>query len=309
MSAERIQTTNEGVPSLNGSLRELELGGWTVNCSTSEAIIPDNSIQQARAVVLRWSTVFPEENTWVRTNLGIPSLIVRLDSTINGNGLEIYEIEERPAGIGISYVLNEEFRMRLDSIKKTWPPFDVVISKQRKGSDDALWTNVTDLETASGLILARAEPDETDFHEVESKLVSSLRRKGDKSYGLQLGMWDKVHSQTDLNWETPFVLKPLQGSKTRDVQIWHPQELRGRSTKSKISRVFDQHSEGMYRQPFHPPVELKLNGETYYMIYRVFFGYNLENHNWEYLSGLWNARPNLKIHGASDAIFGPIKSQ
>ena len=43
-----------------------------------------------------------------------------------------------------------------------------------------------------------------------------------------------------------------------------------------------------------------------WMMYRVFFGYNLHHGRWECCGGGWVARPNLRIHGASDAICGPI---
>lgn len=121
-------------------------------------------------------------------------------------------------------------------------------------------------------------------------------------------MWRKIHHPDELDWNEPFVLKPVQGSKTRDVLIWHPDKLPGSATKTKVSRELDNRQGGMYHQNFEIPTVINLNGQEMWMIYRIFFGYNIHEKSWKYLGGVWNARQNLKIHGASDAVFGPIKT-
>jgi hypothetical protein len=62
----------------------------------------------------------------------------------------------------------------------------------------------------------------------------------------------------------------------------------------------------MYQQPYFPPIELNGNGKTWYMIHRIFYGYDLSKGEWDYLGGFYNARQNLVVYGSSDAIFGPV---
>jgi hypothetical protein len=51
----------------------------------------------------------------------------------------------------------------------------------------------------------------------------------------------------------------------------------------------------------------EMNGSRYYEIWRVFYGFDPETRDWLPLGGVWNARPNtLRLHGASDAIFGAV---
>jgi len=300
MSKEDLQPNN------TEALQKVNLGGWEFNYLNREVEFPKAAIDSVKASLLRWPSAFPKENTWVQNNYGLPSIMIRVDAAVNDGNLFLYEIEERPAGIGIAYMLNADFKDRLDTIRSTWPEFDVLVSSERKGTDDFLWANVVN-QANGNPVLIRAEPEESQFHHLEPQSISSLLKKGHKGYGVDLGLWNHVTSHEQLDWSVPFVIKPLQGSKTRNVFIWHPEKLPGSHTKTKITNAISENLGGMYVQPFCEPSKIEINHMDFWLLHRVYFGYNLLANEWQFLGGLWNARPNLKIHGASDAVFGPIK--
>jgi hypothetical protein len=283
--------------------------GWEINVSRTEISIPERAVGQGYEYIHQWQKLFPRERTWVQENIGIPSLIVRFDATMDTRGnLQPYEIEERPGGIGVTTFFNEDFRKRLTELTRTWPPFQVVVSDKRTGTDDGRWAEEVRLKNASPdkLCLVRAEPDETEFHHLEHRSISSLISKGDRFYGVGMGFWSPIHSEEEVGWEEPFALKLPQGSKGNGFCLWIPGNgLPGVSTKDEILKTL-QTQKVMYQQPYFPPIELNGNGKTWYMIHRIFYGYDLSKGEWDYLGGFYNARQNLVVYGSSDAIFGPV---
>lgn len=296
-----------------GKVETKTLGWEGVNVSAAEISLPEIAVLQGHGLVSQWSSLFVKENTWVQQNLGIPTVIARVDASLDPDGnLLPYEIEERPGGIGAATVYNPDFRERLSELKKGWPDFDVVVSEKRTGHDDGLWASVVRLEDINPdrLYLIRAEPEESEFHKLEPNSVSSLKGKGSKAYGVQMGLWKLVNSPDCLDWNKPFALKPTQGSKSRDVRLWDPdpkvrRNYQGYATETKIKDTLAHHGV-MYEQDFLPPIELHGNEKTLYMIYRVFYGYDIPAQQWKYLGGFYNVRPSKKVHGARDTIFGPV---
>lgn len=309
-----IMSTEQSNNLSQEKFQTLKNGEWATRFSLRERVFSPDLIRQGESFIGKWNAVwnkiFPTENTWIRKNHGIPSLIVRLDCTVQNGELKLYEVEERPAGIGVTRQVNPQFKEKLASISKTWPGFKSVVSPLRRGSDDSSWRETIDLETAAKnkeLVLVRAEPAETEFHTLAGQSVSTIQHKGDKQYGEKMGLWSPVSSIDQLDWGQAFVLKPRKGSKTQEVFFWHPTErrLQGLSTKTKIMNILSGQPEGMYLQPYHPPMESEIPDASH-MIYRVFYGYNIQKKKWECLGGVWNARPNVKVHGAGDTIFGPV---
>lgn len=287
--------------------RTVCIGPWNVNCSDQAQIFPDSAVEQSLVLLSRWQGSFRKENTWSRRELGTPSLIIRLDCVVHAGKLAVYEVEERPSGIGVSVILNPFFKKRLRQVLSTWPDFRVVISEKRAGTDDQIWMDALSWPRSTNsdaeLVLIRAEPEEAEFHHFESQSISSLIAKGDKAYGETLGLWHRVVTVDELPWERGFVLKPTQGSKMRDVEIWHPHKWPGRTTRSRIETVLSRRV--MFLQEMVYPMSTG-NPKFEWMIYRVYFGYNIWTSLWECLGGTWNARTNLRIHGAPDAVIGPV---
>jgi hypothetical protein len=280
-----------------------QLQGWRVNYTDARKVFPVSAAEQAIAALGEWSQHFPVEQTWIQTVKAVPSLIVRFDCVIDDGKLIIYEIEERPAGIGLSGMISEPFAQEFTRVARTWEPFRVVVSPLRRASDDVLWQKYLPwAHEDSKLVLIRAEPEEDDFHHLESVSVSSVKSKGDKSYGENMGLWHRVSNKDELPWEESFVLKPLQGSKLKELEIWDPQRRPGSSIRAKVEAALAKTD--MFYQVLHPPMQTGLP-QFPWMIFRIFAGYNFTSGEWEILGGNWNARHNLRIHGASDALFGP----
>ena len=288
---------------------------WSFIASVQEEKLSPEIIEQALRFLEPWSRVFPKEDSWSQQNFNVPSLIVRLDCIAKGGQLLIYEVEERPAGIGIATQLNLSFTENLSRIRAQWPQFKSLVSPLRNSCDDFFWLKSISMESAvsnGALLLIRAEPEEEDFHPLVGRSVSSLIVKGDKSYGTSLGLWREV-SEEDfdfLPWDRGFCLKPIKGSKCRGIEIWLPKEEKKRveaggvSTKTRIKRVLENYGK-MYLQDFIEPMRSSID-KSLFMAYRIFFGYSPSGNSYKYLGGLWNARPNLKIHGATDTIVGPV---
>lgn len=287
---------------------------WKFEQSLKQEVLPRKAVEQADNFLKQWIKVFPKEKTWVQKNYKIPSFIVRFDCIFQNDLLLVYEIEERPAGIGIASCLNRDFESKLCFLKKKWPEFKSVVSSKRKESDDFLWIPLIEIEEAKKencLLLIRAEPEENNFHIFQNRSISSLINKGDKSYGEKMNFWKMVdcHDFDKLPWEQGFCLKPKQGSKCRGVHVWNPKlknKRVGVSTKSQIKKALNYYQE-MYVQKYISPLIEPWHGRNLYKTYRIYFGYNPIIKKFECLEGIWLARPNLRIHGASDAVIGPIK--
>ncbi|MBI2642401.1 MAG: hypothetical protein HYW97_00960 [Candidatus Wildermuthbacteria bacterium] len=289
---------------------------WVVQTLTRNASVGKKATAECLDLLSQWEDAFPQEKTFVQEKFGVPSLLVRFDCVWRKDtGLGVYEIEERPAGVGITLTLNQQFRTLLSSLQKEWPEFSVVVSPRRAhhGGDDHLWVPEVPLGKAlegDGLVFVRADPDEIQFHALAPRSVSTIATKGLKSYGLALGLWKTLDAQEVaknpelLPWEEGFCIKPFKGSKTRGIAIWKPGEKSDVARQQLLARI--QSPEGAYMQPFIPPLRMRIRGKPYNYIFRIFFGYSPKRQEWLPLGGNWDARPApiVLIHGAFDAVAG-----
>lgn len=287
---------------MNG-ISSLQVAGWNFNCSRTNIEFTPDLQHMGFEFLHQWSKFFPQEDTWVRNNLGVPSIIVRLDCVADCGILKLYEVEERPGGVGLAQILNPSFAVHLNEVRSTWPDFSVVVSGARHSVDDHLWATIAESQP-EGLVLVRAEPNEHEFHGFEQRSVSSLREKGNKAYGVDMLLWTEVTTESYLPWESGFALKPKQGSKARGIEIWDPCKRSGCSTKTRIERTLERYG-SMYCQKLIQPMQTD-NVEYPYLIFRVFYGWDIVVGRWRCLGGVWNARANLRVHGATDTLFGPL---
>lgn len=292
---------------------EVKIGPWVVHNLKVKRILPEVIQSQAIDLVKRWVEVFPQEETWIQKNFGIPSLLVRIDGVDKDGNLGVYEVEERPAGVGHSVLINPQFKSNLEKVRKSWPEFDVVVSPLRDKADDALWSNALDYESARGsqrLIMVRAEPEEEQFRIFQERSVSTIASEGDKSYGVALGLWSFVNDPEQFPKRQSFVLKPLQSSKARNMAFYdiksHPSP--GNMKMKNVRKVLEEQVEkrgGMYLQELIPPMDSGIENHPL-MIYRFFLGFDFSRKQWISLGGSYFLRNNLKIHGHSDALSGPL---
>lgn len=298
---------------LSGEQFVFNIGHWEIHNLSAEIVLPVKIQDQAMEMINVWMRVFPKEPTWIQNNFGIPSFVVRIDGIDKDGNLAIYEIEDRPAGIGHTMMINQQFRRKLAEAKETWPDFDVVISPLREVADDQLWNKTIDFDSAvlsNRLVFVRAEPEEKQFRVFQSRSVSTITTEGDKSYGVPLGLWSFIDNPNQLPQHRSFVLKSLQSSKGRNMVFYDvrsnpgPGHTRMKNVIKMLERQIVEKG-GMYIQDFIPPMESGI--ETLpYMIYRFFFGFNFLTWKWVSLGGSWFARNNLKIHGARDSLSGPL---
>ena len=288
----------------------VETGEWKTRYLDAPIPMPKNLDERAHSLITKWQEVFPYEPTWVQNNVGVPSLLVRLDATAVEGELKIFEVEERPQGVGFTSHLNSDFRGRLQAVSETWPKFKAIIAPDRIGrTDDPLWLEVDEKPNRKDLYLIRAEPWQTEFLDFQGQSVSTYLTEGDKSYGEKMGLWKKVHSPEEVDWESEFVLKPTQGSKAKDIMPFTKKKNSGggRFTRTKISNcILENAVTGMYIQPLYPSIPMEIDGEKQETILRTYYGFNMQKNAWESLGGLWCARDNLVVHGAKDATFGPV---
>lgn len=289
-----------------------EIANWKVQVSSHIEIFPKQISEELLTVVEHWRKIFSKEETWVQKNFAVSSLIIRADCVITKDDrLGLYEIEDRPAAVGITSIVNKSFENNLQEFcTQKWPDFKIVKSDSRPDNDDYLWRNkLNDTSNENTLVLVRANPKEKEFCTFQSRSISTIKTEGCKKYGETLNLWKKISYDNidSLPWNENFVLKPLQGTNNKDVTIFfskRDREVRGGSTKSRVIRTLQKNKE-MYLQPFISPMQCPVL-KNHLMIYRVFLGYDPKSDKFIEMGGCWNARENYNIHGTTETVWGPV---
>lgn len=268
----------------------------------------------------------------------MPSLIIRIDYTEDQEGPQPYELEERPAGLGLGWKYVPSFKERLLGLDERWGSVVVVKSPTRRGGDDHLWTKVIDPTNYTGeeeWVLGRFEPEELKeeklrkFYEgLAARSISTLLTEGWKGYG-EDWLWERLFNQPDFNtiankrrW-SGFAMKRGSGSKSHYVRLWVTKEV-VRIARAHLGNIqtpigtwsareiintykqWESQGEIIYLQEFYLPIPCMVNRKPFYGIWRIYFGFSPKEKKWEILGGLLNARQSLLVHGASDSVFIPV---
>ncbi len=129
--------------------------------------------------------------------------------------------------------------------------------------------------------------------------------KTDFKTGEKAGLWKKItpNEREGLDWTKPFCVKNEQGI----TKIWHPDWRRlgytnGFSTRASIMSFI--HEAPTYLQKFQMPIKSPV--DSLRMHYRLVFFANAEKNEYEFIGGLWIARPGFKIYLNPDAIVGLV---
>lgn len=279
-----------------------------------EMRLPAAAVAQLQEMLTRSHSVFPHEDTFVRREYGMPALLARFDGVWDGNVFRSYEIQGGCGWVGFAGIVNQEFKAARERLAQLWPPFPLLIGDEVVHDDD-LWLptiSLGDALSSEGPLMIRYPLGTLPLAQQKSLIARSVRSINthlDKKYGVALGWWT-VTSWDDrdkLPWHEAFVVKPVRGFGSTDVMCWIPDSRRGRSTKTQILDALDRYK-WLVLQPFIPPNTAEFDGTEYNVIYRPFFGFDPEKEKWTPMHGVWTARPapNLRIHGASDAISGPL---
>lgn len=299
-------------------MKELIIGEWRVKVGERRRV-PEDLIHWLEIFLSgKWKEAVIKDakdtGMWWRglREMGIPSPIIRVDMAPNNeldHQRKIYEIEVRPAGLGIALaLLPEKSRDQWRRILKR-NGCQGLVKLESSIQDDILAAKLLDLPyfekppSKKGFFWIRTKIDDHRATILEEKSLVPIRLDGYKGYLLKLNLASLVKEPSGLPWEKGFAIKPLQGSKMEGVELWLPQENPGISTKARILKRLEEKVPYLW-QPFIFPEEEKQEEKKGWTIWRLYFGW--ENEKYTFIGGLWNWRPNLRIHGASDAIFGPI---
>jgi hypothetical protein len=242
---------------------------------------------------------------------------VRFDGVLDPAGhFRVYEIQGGCGWIGYAGIANPAFKEARDAMMRDkWPPLKLLMPPAEH-MDDELWLERIDFDeamrTTEPLMIRRwlfQNLDAARRMALIGRSVKPMFDQNSKAYGLEFGWWKRISCEDAhaLPWDVPFVLKPGKGMGSSDVMIWLPHERRGRATRTQILDTLHR-KRYMYIQEFIPPMELDIEGARWNMMLRPFFGYDPVGKEWRCLHGVWVARPapNLRLHGAHDAISGPL---
>jgi hypothetical protein len=277
-----------------------------------------------KKILASWAMVFPKSGNLAERYFNVPSSLVRFDYVMHDGVPCIYEVEERPAGLGVTSSIHPTFAgdiRRLFKKKEEVLQREIAlyISPGRDGSsDDDVFSLKTGIPVVRGPVAAselqrnawyvrsgRREEDVSQLFTEHS--ISTLRHEGDKSYGLHLGLWKEIGGPGDLDFSLPFVVKPRAGSRFEGVLLYHPDKKMGQgfATRTKVTDAVasgDVH----FIQAYQRGEEAPFLGSKYHLIRRAYFVYSHELRDYVSLGGLWMATPTARVHGTSQAVSGVI---
>lgn len=281
-----------------------------------------------------------KEPTYVQELVGIPSLIVRIDCTIDENGdIVAYELEDSPSGQGItdkvhSYIKGEGIKEKLinhytGTIGDV--PHVLVSGHRSHGTDDNIIVGpekyiFNEIPTnVDGPVIVKAIPGIKESHaaylHLQSQAIAPLVTEGDKSYAVSMGDLKEVESETDLLVCTDGelasqVAKSRLGSMAMGISMYlNPTERkrygkRGTVTASKLSAKIAEYQErgGALLQRFVAPIQFDNPEGRNNAIMRVFVLLDTKDGKVtaEAIGGCYVARPELIVHGASNAVAGAV---
>lgn len=300
--------------------------GWEFNVHPHVEYLSPSVVEKSLDLVRRWAAVFPREETWVQQEHGVPSLFIRIDATLDDNGNPlVYEPEDRPCGMGAMSVMDPTFARILNTLQCEWPKFDWVSCAERN-TDDVLWLgpplSYEAAMTSKGLLLPRNRPEDSRYHPLVSRAVSTVATEGSKRCLEQLGLLRPTRWVVDPDEQGggylkptidgPLVVKPAQGTRSREIQVFLDGKTWNRKKRARdtlgLSALEKQIRSGRFVcQPFFPPMPCDFLGSEYLgwnMIYRYFFGFVPKTREWVCLGGLWMALDSLIVHGTNRSVSG-----
>ncbi len=309
--------------------------GWRFNVSQVDVMLPREAVEEAIHYVNRWAKVFPHQGTWIGDVHGVPSFVVRVEGMYDLTyGWKIHEIEDRPCGLGAVPKVNPHFKTALGEILKEYPPMKWVMDPDRL-TDDELWLGAgITLEQAiksDGLLLVRSRPEKGAYHQLEHRAVSPVSREGDKRCLTILGLGTIIRWVVDPEDQcggyisppivNSSVIKPLQGTRCRDVMVYLGNDVVYRKVggekvphfgDTRIIKVRNDtvslerlEKKEALCQPFNHPMRLG-HLPTMNAIYRFYLGYSPSRKRYVPLGGVYNASTSLRVHGEDDVVFGPL---
>lgn len=342
------QLSNQEPTALGTQTGELSIYSGLKSPFTSDVVVlSDKHKQQIETFASRSADVFTAESTLVFDQFSLPSLVARVDCTVDEAGnIAAYEMEDSPSGQGITDALHtasgrtgikKTIRSHFEETLDVLPT--VIISNARNhGTDDELifgseryitiGHDASKLEVSGPVIVKAIPGDESSrqpYMRFQPQAVAPLVTEGDKTYAEKLGLLTCAQSIDDLLVDEngdprSQVIKARLGSMAMGVSIYLTPEDRKRFGKSKavsFSRLerdfaeYAQQGDGVLLQEFIPPIQIENQEGRSNAILRVFvtLGRQATGQTATVIGGCFVARNAVLLHGASDAVSGAVLVQ
>lgn len=339
-----MQQTTSRPSFLPEIVKTFTVGNWKIRTLPIEVPIYASEKSQLEKVANQWPACFNSEHAnWMTDVFGVPSVVIRIDYTVTFEGkVNVYEIEDRPAGFEIDALASAKaFNAFVETLKNISEyankPLGICVSRGRMfNSDDFYWAQR--LKDFGGIRMVFGEVptnpedtiwfvrtlrDEKEYHALSPYSLTTIEYEGDKSYGIDLKLWKPLkyivggmdsfegiyefNRTIEIPWNKPFVVKPGFGCRCENVHLYHPKRpSNGFSTKTKIEKAI-ANNEVYYIQEYYEPESPAFLPTEYAMIRRCYLVFDIASKAYKVIGGQWEARPNChKIHGASDAVCGPL---
>lgn len=318
--------------------------GLSTPSSTDSVVLSDKHRQQIEAFAALAATNYSPETTMVYGQFGIPTLVARIDCTIDTDGnIAPYEMEDSPSGQGITDALHRGAgqvgirQVVLDHYEEMVgePPTIVVASARNHGTDDILIvgsdkyfgpTDPVNPSEISGPCIVKAIPGDTSSHlpylSLQAQALAPLETEGDKTYAEKIGILESAFSDEDLRLDEngdlqSQVVKARLGSMAMGVSIYLSKEDRlrfgkaGTVTASRLKRDLEAYCEnnaGALRQDFIAPIQITNEQDRTNAVLRIFTLLNRRSGVVEAqaIGGCYVARNEVLLHGASNAVSGAV---
>ncbi|MBP6888130.1 MAG: hypothetical protein KBC21_00355 [Candidatus Pacebacteria bacterium] len=284
----------------------------------------DAEVRKLQELLLNWKDVFPISGNLAELHFGVPSSLIRFDYVMKDGSPYVYEVEERPAGLGVTSVIHPTFAQSVIHFFKEKEGFldrkvAIYISPGRDGtSDDDVFSAITGVPVFRGekeeetvaryAWYVRSHRHEDDVSNTfTSHAISTLRHEGDKRYGVPLGLWKELSKENEIDFSLPFAVKPKTGSRFEGVLLYHPDKKMGAGFATK-TKVLDAVSSGKvhFIQPYARGEEALFLGQEYHLMRRAYFVFSPEAKRYVSLGGLWLATPTARVHGTKEAVTGVL---
>lgn len=321
------------------SHREVFFGELRLLCTEEEqAITPEQAQEMERVLNSVW---LPEamadygsdyKPNFAISKLGVPSLLVRIDMPpmLDARFPGLYEVEANPAGLGAAKLLGVPVhqpvaealkaigisRLAFRSLESRDAQREEHVAAMRGLAEHGIEIDEWDGKSQpESLLWLRAGHEDIEGLSgvLEKCVLLHHHAGGHKKYLLRTSnavmLRDCRAPFADPRFQRGFVLKPWGGWGSRGVHVYSS-ELpwkRSGATVTQMARaidgIFERGEEGQYLvQPFLPPQPF---GEGYFRNWRVFAVWTPQGY--KVIGGFWNARNSLKLHGAGDTVWGPIR--
>lgn len=276
----------------------------------------------------------------------VPTLVARVDCTVNDGNVIPYEMEDSPSGQGITHTIHQNVAGTgiRDLIRSHYQetvgavPHVIVSGARSHGTDDKLivgeeryaYDKMLHIPDANVPVIVKAIPGQPDSHRpylhLQDQLVAPLVTEGDKSYAERIGDLTLVTSADELLTDDTGelhaqVLKARLCSMAMGVSVYLDPDTRkilgkkGTVTASKLKSNLETYIDkgGALVQEFAPPIQIQNPEGRSNAILRVFalLSRNAQSGDIQAqaIGGCYVARPELIVHGASNAVAGAVLVQ